>query len=324
MEKEISRNIRLGIFMIVGAVVLIVALYFIGNNKNIFGRTFKLYTTFHNISGLQTGNNVRFSGIDVGTVNKIEIVNDTSIRIEMIIDVDMRRFIRCNSIASIGTDGLMGNRLVNIEPVAADAPLVEPGNEIPSLRGVNTEAMLRTLQLTNDNVLFVSDNLKNITDNITKSRGSVYSILVDTTLAQSFNRIMHNIESVSKDLSSSSYEASAIIGDVKHGKGVVGALLYDTAMTKELQSAMSDIKNTGEKLSASSQQLNEVLNKLNTGKGSAAVLLNDSTAAENLKQTLYNLKTSTAKLDEDLEALKHSFLLKKYFRKQEKLKKEGK
>lgn len=323
MEKEISRNIRLGIFVIVGVVLLIIGLYLIGNNKNIFGRTFKLYTTFQNISGLQTGNNVRFSGIDVGTIQKIEIVNDTSIRVEMIIDVDMRKFIRNNSIASIGTDGLMGNRLVNIEPVASPAPLVEPGNEIPSLKGVNTESMLRTLQLTNDNVAFVSDNLKNITDNIRNSKGSVYSILVDTTLAKSFNRIMINIESVSNELSSASTEAAVILNDVKHGKGIAGSLIYDTLMTGELQSAMSDIKKTGEKLSASSQELNEVLKKLNNGKGSAAVLLNDSAAAENLKQTLHNLKSSTAKLDEDLEGLKHSFLLKKYFRKQEKIKKQG-
>ncbi len=318
MEKETSRSIRLGAFVITGVVLLIVALYFIGNNKNLFGRTFTLYTTFQNISGLQTGNNVRFSGIDVGTIESIEIKSDTIIRIAMIIDNDMRRFIRKNSIASIGTDGLMGNRLINIEPSSLPSQLVEPGDEIVSLKGVNTESMLRTLQLTNDNVAFVSDNLKSITNNIRNSEGSVYSILVDTTLAQTINRILGNIESVSEDLTTASDRASGIIGDVKNGNGLANALIYDTVMTRELQSAMRDIKQTSEKLSTSSKELNEVITKINSGQGSAAVLLNDSIAAKDLQETLHNLKTSSAKLDEDLEGLKHSFLLKKYFRKQEK------
>ncbi|HKR07224.1 MAG TPA: MlaD family protein [Bacteroidia bacterium] len=322
MEKEILRNIRLGIFMVIGVIMLIIALYFIGDNKNIFGSTFKLNTTFENIGGLQTGNNVRYAGIDIGTVEKIEMKNDTTIHVVMVIDAGMKNFIRANSITSIGTDGLMGNRLVNIDPGTSESSFVEPGSEIPSQKSVNTEAMLRTLEYTNDNVAFVSENLKNITDNIGKSRGSMYSALFDTSLSSELHRIMKNIESVSKNLSLVSAEASSIVNDIKKGNGIAGALIYDTVMTKNLQSSVAEIKNTSEKFSASSQQLNEILNKFNNGNGIASVLLNDSISAENLQQSISNLKTSSAKLDEDLEGLKHSFLLRGYFKKQEKLKKK--
>lgn len=322
MEKETIRNIRLGIFMVIGVILLIVALYFIGDNKNIFGSTFKLYTTFHNISGLQVGNNVRYSGIDVGTVDKIEVVHDTSIRVQMIIDADMIKFIRTNSIASIGTDGLMGNKLINIDPGTMDAQLVEPGNQIPSEKSVNTESMLRTLNETNNNIALVSANLKNITDNIGKSKGNMYSALLDTSFSSDLHRIIKNIESVTEDLSAVSSGASAIISDVKSGKGIAGALIYDTVMTKELQSTVSEIKNAGQKISGSSQQLNEVLDKFNNGKGTIGVMLNDSIAAANLQQSISNLKMSSEKLNEDLEGLKHSFLLRGYFRKQEKIKKK--
>src|ERR1039457_3677637 len=107
MNKEIIRNIRLGVFVVAGVLMLIVALYFIGNNKNIFGKSFKLYVVFPNVRGLQPGNNVRYDGINVGTVAKIEIVNDTCIKVEMNIETDLKKVIRKNSIATIGTDGLM-------------------------------------------------------------------------------------------------------------------------------------------------------------------------------------------------------------------------
>lgn len=322
MEKEILRNIRLGIFIVIGVVLLIIGLYFIGDNKNIFGSTFRLYTSFHNVSGLQTGNNVRYSGINVGTVEKIEVVHDTSIRVQMVIDADMIKFIRTNFIASIGTDGLMGNKLINIDPGTEDAPLVKPGSEIQSLKSVNPESMLRTLELTNNNVALVSANLKNITDNISKSRGNMYSSLMDTSFSSDLHRIMKNIESVTGNLSSLSAEASSVVKDIKKGNGIAGTLIYDTVMTRDLRASMNEIKNTSENFSASSRQLNEVLNKFNHGNGAASVLLNDSIAAENLQQSISNLKSASVKLDEDLEAMKHNFLLRGYFKKQEREKKK--
>ena len=119
MNKETNQNIRLGIFVIAGLLLLITGLYFIGSNRNIFGKTFTLYAKFHNVSGLQTGNNVRYSGIDVGTVEKIEIINDTTIRIQMLLKADLKKIIRKNALATLGTDGLMGDKLINIDPVSS-------------------------------------------------------------------------------------------------------------------------------------------------------------------------------------------------------------
>ena len=114
MAKETSKNIRLGIFVLAGTAFLIVALYFIGNKQNLFGSTFKISAQFNNVNGLMIGNNVRFSGIDVGTVESVEIINDSMVNVVMIIEKDVQKFIRKNAVASVGTDGLMGNKLVNI------------------------------------------------------------------------------------------------------------------------------------------------------------------------------------------------------------------
>src|SRR4051812_30930615 len=114
MTKELVRNIRLGSFVMAGLLLLIGALYMVGSKRNLFTSTIKVNVTFRNVNGLVIGNNVRFSGIDVGTVSQIEILSDTIIHVELVIDKNVAKFISSSSIASVGTDGLMGNKLVNI------------------------------------------------------------------------------------------------------------------------------------------------------------------------------------------------------------------
>jgi len=322
MNKETIHRIRLGIFVVTAIVMLIVGMYFIGNNQNMFGSTFNVYSTFHDVNGLQPGNNVRYSGIDVGTVKSIEIKNDTSVHVEMVIEIKMKNFIRKNSLATIGTDGLMGNKLVNITPGTMDAPLINEGDEFPSEESVNTEAMLRTLEFTNQNIGFVSANLKEITENINKSRGTLYTVLMDTTLANKFHTTITHIESISRHLTEITGDLSSITGDVKKGKGLVGAILKDTSMTNDLKTIMTEIKKSSEQFSSLTNEVGQMVNRLDKGNGTISKLLNDSSMANDLKQSITNIQTSSQKLDENLEALKHNFLFRGYFRDQEKLKKK--
>src|SRR5690348_15105543 len=114
MKKESSRNMQVGLFVSIGTVLLIVALYLIGDKQNLFGSTFRISAKFYNVNGLMVGNNVRFAGIDIGTVEEIEIINDSSVNVIMVLEERVQPYIKKNAIASIGTDGLMGNKLVNI------------------------------------------------------------------------------------------------------------------------------------------------------------------------------------------------------------------
>src|SRR5690606_6259856 len=111
MAKRITNHLRLGIFVMAGLVFLVLLLYVIGKNQNLFGSTFVLKARFENINGLMSGNNVRFAGITAGTVNEVRVLNDTTIEVEMLIKNKMREFIKKNTVATIGSDGLMGNKL---------------------------------------------------------------------------------------------------------------------------------------------------------------------------------------------------------------------
>lgn len=322
MKPEKTRNIRLGVFVTAGLVLFIVGLYFVGSNKNMFSKTFVLRTTFSEINGLTNGNNVRYAGIDVGTVDKIEMKNDTTVSVIMIVDEKYKNFIRQNSLASVGTDGLMGNKLVNIDAGTAQSAYVTNNDEIPSVKGVNTEAMLRTLEFTNQNVALISGNLKTITDNINTSRGTLYTVLMDTTIASNFNDIILNMNTVSAKLSNVTLHLDEMVNDINNGKGPVGVLLKDTAMANDLTRIAKNINKSGEQLSEAAADANQLFQKANRGEGAISKMVNDTVLATNLKLSIENLQTATQKLNEDLEGLKHSFLLRRYFKKQEREKKK--
>lgn len=318
MDKETSHRIRLGIFIISGLILLIVGLYLIGSNRNIFGRNITLYTTFYNISGLQVGNNVRFSGIDVGTVKKLEIVNDTTVKVTMQMDETLTRFIRINSVASIGTDGLMGNKLINIDPGTQDAQQINDGTTIPSSKGVDTEQMLRTLNQTNQNVSMISDDLRILTGNINKSRGTLYTVLMDTTLAYSLKHTLTNIEVISNNLGNFTSELSAVVKGVQDGQGTLGGLLNDSSsISKSFKNSLVQIEESSKNLNSITLELKTAMDKINSGQGPAGVLANDQVAAEHLKRTLANLDSSSANFNENMKALQGNFLFRKYFRKKE-------
>ncbi len=324
MNKDSFNNIRLGLFVVSGMILLVIGLYFIGNKKNMFGNTITLYSTFENVGGLQEGNNVRYAGIDVGTVEKISIINDITIGVEMTIDANLKTIIRKNSPASVGTDGLMGNKLINIDPGTIETDLVSEGDTLVSSPAVNTEQMLRTLQLTNENMSLISVNLKNITNNITRNKGTLYKILLDTSMADRFYKTVNNIEAVSGNLNNFSGDLSTLSTDMKHGKGMLGALFKDTVMTADLQQAIRNIKTSREQINSSTSDLKNILQKLNSGEGTASVILNDTVTANQFKRSVINLEKSTKNFNENMEGLKHSFLLRGYFKKQAKKNNENK
>ncbi len=324
MKKDVNHNIKLGIFVVSGVLLLVIGLYFIGNNKNMFGKTITLYATFQNVSGLQAGNNVRYSGIDIGTVKQILIVSDTTVKVEMSIEANLKEIIRKNARASVGTDGLMGNKLVNIHPGTVSFPLISDGDEILSIQNLDADEMLRTLEYTNSNVAVISENLKNITGNINNSKGTIYTLLMDTTLMEGIGHTIRNLDVMSSNLSMTSAELSDVVHQIKEGKGLVGVLLNDSIMGTDLQKTISEVKASGELINFSANELKTIVQKINNGNGSIGTLLNDTGTAGRLKSSLINIENSTKNFNENMEALKKSFLLRGYFKRQEKLKQNEK
>jgi len=317
MANDALKNIRLGVFVLIGTSFLIGALYVIGNKQNLFGNTFKISANFNNVNGLMVGNNVRFSGIDVGTVETIEIVDDSSVRVVMVIEKEIRKYIKKNSLASIGTDGLMGNKLVNINSSKNVSASVEEGDVLQSVRPIEQDEMIRTLNSTNENMKAITWNLRTITERI-NSKNTLWSLLMDTNIANNVKASIVNIKIASNQSAVLTGNLRNITEGIKNGKGTLGALIVDTTISGKIRQVVVRFEKVSDTVAILSGNASKIIKDMQNGKGSVGILLSDTAFVHNLNESMHNINKGSVILNEDLEALKHSWFFRKYFKKQEK------
>lgn len=321
MAKKILDNTKLGLFVVAGLIFLIFSLYMIGRNRNLFGPTFTIHASFHNVNGLVPGNNVRYAGIDVGTVKEIELRNDSSVFVTMLIEKKVRDYIHKNAVATIATDGLMGNKLININSQPGTSEPVEAGTVLRSLKPVETDEMLRTLNTTNDNIAIITQNLKEITRKLNNSN-SLWNLLADTIMTRDLKQAVADIKRAGNNTVILTAEATDMIQRVKQGDGLVGALLTDTIVFAKLDESLVQVKEASRNAAVLTDDLRKLVQRIEQGEGTAGVLLSDTTWSHKLHQSITNIEEGTARFNENMEALKHNFLFRGYFRKQEKRQKK--
>jgi phospholipid/cholesterol/gamma-HCH transport system substrate-binding protein len=193
-------KIRLGLFIAVGVLLFVIAIFYIGKQKNLFDPVFKLTTTFYNVSGLQVGSNIRFSGINVGTVDNIQIINDSTIRVDMFIKSDVQKFIKTDCEAGIGSSGIIGDRVLIITRGTNSAPLAKDGQHIASKEPIETDAIMASLQITADNSAVISDQLAEIMVKINSGEGTLGKLIQDSTIAENINQTIVNLKTSSQGL----------------------------------------------------------------------------------------------------------------------------
>ncbi|MFH0895678.1 MAG: MlaD family protein [Bacteroidota bacterium] len=193
-------KIRLGLFIAGGLAFFVLAIFIIGKQQNLFNPVYKLTTTFYNVSGLQVGNNIRFSGINVGIVDDIRIINDSTVKVDMLIKKDVKRFIKSDCGVAIGSEGLIGDRLLIITQGSSDAPLAKEGQQLVSVEPVEMDAIMASLEVTAVNAEIISEQLAEIMVNINSGNGTLGRLIQDTTMAEDISQTLVNIRKSSKGL----------------------------------------------------------------------------------------------------------------------------
>lgn len=318
MKKNKNKNLLLGIFVVTGVILFILGVYFIGNEENIFGNNRKLKAIFAQVSGLQTGNNVRFAGVTVGTVSGIEILSDTAILVHMSIDGETFRLIKKNSVAAVNSDGLVGSMIVDILP-GEEGPAVPvvPGDTIRSLESTSTAEMLSTLSVTNQNAAQLSENLLEITREIMEGEGILGELIKDQEMARDLKQSIANLENSSRAAYSSINRFNELLSEVNMDESVLGVLLKDTISAQKITGIINSLEESSQELSSITSNLDEFSQNLNEGEGALNYLTQDTTLVNDINSTIETMETASENFNEIMEAIKHSFLFRGYFRKQE-------
>lgn len=193
-------KIRLGIFVAGGIALFVLAIFIIGKQKNMFNPVYSLTTTFYNVGGLQVGNKIRFSGIDVGTVDNIQIINDSTVKVNLFIRKEVQQYIKTNSEVTIASEGLIGDKMIQITQGTHNAPYAKDGQALQSVEPVEIDAIMASLQSTADNAEIISDELADIMININSGEGTLGRLIKDTVIAENLSKTMQNLKSSSKGL----------------------------------------------------------------------------------------------------------------------------
>lgn len=194
MKKTTGNRVKLGIFVSVSITLFIAGIYFIGQRQQLFGSTFRVSGIFKDIRGLQIGNNVRFSGINIGIIDDIEQITDSTVRVDMLINEHTRKFMKKNAKAIIGSDGLMGNKIVVITPGTAGKKELADNDIIETAQPINIDDILLKIKVTSDNAADITDDLSAIMGNIRDGKGTVGKLFMDSTFAENVDQTLVNIK----------------------------------------------------------------------------------------------------------------------------------
>ncbi len=233
MQTTTSQKVKIGVFTVVGILLFVIGIFLIGSKKNMFTSTFMIYGTFSNVGGLNVGNNIRFAGINVGTVEAISIVSDTMIRVDMRMQEQVRPFLKADAMASIGSDGLMGDKLITIKPgSASQIQLLNNGSRILTANPVDFDKIINTFTQVADNANVITGQLAKMATQIQQGDGSINKLLYSDDLAVSLQGSATNAERLTGSLAN-------ITAQVKSGKGSIGSLLYTEDLSNKLENTAS-------------------------------------------------------------------------------------
>ena len=316
--KKAIENAKLGGLVIAGILFLVFTLYMIGKNQNIFGASITITAVVENVNGLVPGNNVRFKGLNIGTVKSVDMANDSSLHVVLYIQKNMVPFIKNNALTSIGTDGLMGNKLIEIIPQDGFAENVVEGDVIYSITPVSTETMMQRLGTSSEYFEKTTENLYEITSKLNQSE-SLWALLSDSLLTGDIKDAVSELKLAARRASEMAKAGNQLMVNLKNGEGLVQKLFTDSVMVEDFSVSLKKIRESSDQASKIIGDAKNLIENLEAGKGTAGLILKDSTFREALLNSMLNLETSTVRFNENMEAMRSNFLFRRYFRRQEKL-----
>lgn len=316
-NQDINRSLKVGAFVLGGVIIFLSALFYLGREGNLFNKTFTVSAIFKNVEGLKEGDNVWLSGVKIGTVQRVQIISEGKVIVSLSLKDKQNQFVKKNATAFVGSDGLVGNKIVIIRPGNL-AAIIEDNDTINSLSPTDTQELFNLAKEVGVNARAISDDIKLISNRLNKGEGIFGELIREGPLALDLRQAIGSVKRSGANMDRITAEASVLVHQINDGNGLVSHLLNDTAYPIRVDSTLQNLEATSKNAKTVSADLQVIVDKMKSNNNVAGVLLSDSLAAQELQRTLANTNTASEKLDENMLALQHNFLFRGYFRKQKK------
>jgi phospholipid/cholesterol/gamma-HCH transport system substrate-binding protein len=316
-----TRAARLGVFILAALVILAIAIFKVGNGESLFSRTYRLSARFDTVAGLVEGADVRLGGVHAGTVASIQMPQRAGGKMAVIMNLDTPtlRLVKKDSVASIETEGLLGDKYVSISFGTPGAGPIHNGDIIKgaapedlsgAVRKTNqlldtTNETMKRLDAATININAASTNIRDITGKINTGEGTLGALVNDRSM---YNRLDETAAQLAKTSEQIRSGATSVIAKTDR--------VLDTA-----NRTAKKIENAGDNIDSAAANVKDITGKINSGEGTLGTLVNSNDlarnlneAAENIKSTAQKAKAGATSFDEDMEALKHNFFLRGFFK----------
>lgn len=318
METEdIKKSIKLGGFVLGGVMIFLTALFYLGREGNLFNKTFTVSAIFKNVEGLKEGDNVWLSGVKIGMVKQVQIVSEGQVIVTLALKDKQNKFIKKDATAFVGSDGLVGNKIVVIRPGVV-IQVIEDYDTINALSPTDTQELFNIAKEVGVNARSISNDLKLISARLNKGEGIFGELLHDGPISNDLRRTITSLKNTGNNADRLTAEAEEIVAEVRHGDGLITKLITDTTYADTFENTLQNIAKVGENSKKMSEDLKKIIDKMNSNENAIGVLLADSAFAEKLRGTMDNAQSASIKLDDNMEAMQHNFLFRGYFKKQKK------
>lgn len=317
---ENRKAVIVGVFIALGVVIFVIGVFTLGGQQKSFGKDFSVKAIFNDVSGLKKGNDVWFSGVKVGTISDVSFSGISQVTVKMKITTRVQPYIHSNSGAKIGSDGLIGNRIVVIDGGSAQAPVIKNGDTLQAENTPSTDEIMKTLQENNQNLLSITTDFKKLSHNILQGKGTIGALMADSTMGIQLRTSMRNLETATASAARLAQSINQFGKKLNDKDGLASKLLTDTVLFGRIKMATLQLQQASANAATLTANLDKAGSKLNSTDNAVGVLLNDPKGARQMQSMLSNLQQSSVKLNEDLEALQHNFLLRGFFRKKAKAK----
>jgi len=310
MKKQLMwSKLKVGLVITIALAVLFLSAFFAGSIHRIFSPKIQIKAEIRDVRGLRKGAPVWFSGIEIGSVRDISL-NKHGTYVTMSIDKEAIEFVKKDSMASVMTMGLLGDKFVEISAGSPDEEQIAPGDV---LKGTVQVEMKDIVEASSKSLAKITDfivKLESLIDTFEKSQGTVAKFLKDPSVFDNLKETTATLTQVVRDINDSEGSFRKFVED----PSVYNRLAHATTSLEEFSNNL----NTGEgtiarlardpeiydNLNRSSKQLAAIVERIDSGEGLAGTLLSDKEVAIELKDTIIELKNSLSEFEELITEIK--------------------
>jgi phospholipid/cholesterol/gamma-HCH transport system substrate-binding protein len=322
MEIRRTKNAYVvGVFIVIAIAIFILTVFTLGGEKKTFTKKFPIKVLFSDINGLKEGNNVWFSGVKIGTVRNIDLKGKSNVEVTLSIEEKARPFVSKDARAKISTDGFLGNKIVIIYDGTSDSS-IEDNGYLTVPKATTNEDILATLQVSNKNLIEITNDFKAISRKISSGEGTIGKLINDPSLVNSLQATVSNFKTVSVNSRKIIANMQEFTSQLNSENSSINKLLADTALYDSIRNAIGHLQTIANSANDFANDMNAVATNLKNASDQLSdttkpigMLLKDESTTKDLEITIQNLKSASKKLDQDLEAAQHNFLLRGYFKK---------